>query len=91
MKAKHFKIIKSKIKLFDLKISTSLFGISPWSSCNQYVTVWAYNHRHACFRAKRKGYGSDFNVKTAETNATWGCFGVKLNSKHDNERHFKYY
>ena len=89
MKAKHFKKLRANLQYYNVETSTSLFGRFEWK-WNRSITVLAKNHRNACYRAKKRGYGLNMSVGdgTTENWARWRC---KLNSKSDNFKNVAYF
>jgi hypothetical protein len=89
MKAKYFKKIRAKCQYYQVQTSESLFGRFPnnWDSGK---VVLAKNAEHACYRAKRRGYGLTKEVGDYTTE-NWGRWRVKILGKSNNYRHIVYF
>jgi len=91
VRAKRFKKIREKAKLYDVQVTEGLFGqFSPFYIAD-YITVLAYSPRQACKRAVKKGYGTEHKNCYEETTKTFGHFAVKKHSKSDFWRNVTYY
>lgn len=89
MKAKHFKKLRVKLKYYDVETTTSLFGRFEWT-WGKSITVLAKNHKNACYRAKRRGYGLNKSVGDPTTE-NWAKWRVKLSCKSDNFKNVYYF
>lgn len=89
MKAKYFKKLKATHQWYDVETTTSLFGSFEFK-WKKSIRVLAKSHKHACFRAKRRGYGLTKSVGDSTTE-DWARWRVKLSSKSDNFRNVAYF
>lgn len=88
MKAKHFRKLRAKAKYYIVDTTWGLFGDFRESSFVHIVL--ALNHRNACERAKKRGFGVELSIGN-ETSEKWGKWKVRLQGKPDHFRHNKYY
>lgn len=89
MKAKKIKKLRRACEWYDVENTSGLFGSFGWN-WSRSIRVLARNHREACYRAKKRGYGLDHRVGSP-TNAGWACWRVKLTNKVDNFRNIFYF
>lgn len=90
MKAKHIKKLRVTCQWYDVEITKSLFGSFEWD-WNGSIRVLAKNHRDACFRAKRRGYGLTKIIRDSSVSENWARWRVKLSAKSDNFKNITYY
>jgi hypothetical protein len=91
MKAKYFKKIRAKAKYYKIIPSYAMFGdFWGWGLAKEHI-ILAYNERHACERAQRKGIGLDRDISYERKDDTFAHWKVRKANKPDNHRFIKYF
>jgi hypothetical protein len=91
MKAKYFKQIRAKAKYYIVRHSFGLFGDFWGMGLNRDYTILAYNEKHACQRAHKKGIGLDHDIGWETQDDKFANWKVREASKPDNHRFIKYF
>lgn len=90
MKAKYFTKLRKELKHYEVEHTDSLFGSFTWSDRKSMI-VLARSHRHACSRAKRRGYGLEYRISDTEETSNWARWKVKILGTSNNFKNIKYY
>lgn len=90
MKAKHFKKLRAKAQYYDVQVTQGMFGDfrNGFRGC---VVVLAYNHSHACHRAKKRGFGLNHYINNGISGDDFAHWMVKLSYKSTHWKNVYYF
>lgn len=79
LKARHIRRIRSKMKLYDVWVTVSLFGVDTYSAPT--CSLLARSPKEAAKRAYRKGLHTGDKFIGIESDSNFGRYAVRLSDK----------